>query len=379
MFELISILAILCLVICLLGLGWAYQRLLVKYTGVEKDLSFYKTGKQNMLDTFKQTAGEILEQGSQKFSNHSKLVLDNLLNPLKQEITSFRQKTENMHKDAGENHSALDKHIKLLHDAVNKVDNTADTLGRALTGSSKVRGDWGETSLERILEETGFKEGIDYKKQVSVKDSEGKSLRPDFVVYMPKDRAIVIDAKLNLVHWYEYTKAIDSSSDQFDAKLAADLLKEHVADMKDSIKDLAQKSYAELMDGHQLDMVLMFVPIEAAFVAALAHTPNLMHDALEKRVSLVSQTTLLSVLHLIRFLWRAEDQSKNAEEIAQQGKKICEKIENFKKNMDDVGTNLERATASWEKSYKQLSQGSGNLLSQADKLQSLGVSSKKLN
>ena len=362
------------LVVAIAGLLFLCGAQKLRIVTLKEQMNFYK---QNMGAELHEKTSKVLEESGKKFSERSDLVLQNLLTPLKQEIESFRKKTEALHHNMDQGQTSLQTYIKTLHEDHNRLSNSADSLSRALTSSAKTRGNWGETALERMLEQCGLKEGHDYEKQVNVKKDGGGSSRPDFVVYLPQKRAIVIDAKCNLNHWVEHMEAVNAQSDSQTHDAADQSLNEHVKAMRASFKDLASKDYSTLLKGNTLEIVFMYVPIETAYIAAMEREPDLQNEAIRGGVAMVSPTTLYSVLNLVKQLWRIQAQSENAEKIALQGGKIYDKVHALKEGMEKVGEQLDKAKETWQLSFNRMSDGKDNLLTQTKKLQELGVSSKK--
>jgi DNA recombination protein RmuC len=378
-YALLGALSVICGGLCI----WLYRqtdklqlqkhKLKLENEHLQKEASFYK---EHMHAEFEKITNKAVKEGSETFSRQSDLLLQRLLDPLKNDIKSFRDKTESLHEAAGERFVALKTHIEQVQQLHNELSSTTNSLTRALTSDSKVRGDWGEVTLERTIEQIGLKKGSEYKTQVNLKGSAGR-LRADAVVYLPRERAIVIDAKCNLEHWRRYTDATSndlSSNNPDEARIHLDA---HVGAMKDSIKDLSSKNYSEALSGHQLEVVFMFIPIEVALMVALQHEPELHQYAIEKQVALLGATNLYSMLYLVKQMWSVQYQSENANKIAQQGQKIYEKVVGLQKSTLEVGKHLDKARESWETGYKQMSEGRGNLLDQSKKLIDMGISSRK--
>lgn len=327
--------------------------------------------EERMEQVFKNLSTEALDRSSEKLYESGDRMLQNLINPLKENIADFRKQAEHMYGQEGTERASLKGYIE-------SIQSKTDSLAKALKGDGKVRGDWGEASLNRILETSGLRKGTDYEIQPSIKDENNANQRPDAVVYLPQKRVVVIDAKFSLVYWTRYIEAQDaepSGTNEDNAKL---MLTKHANTMQEQVKKLSQKNYEELTNkGHRLEMVLMFVPLEPAFLAAMEREPRLYEQALEKRVAIVSQTTLMAMLHLIDRLWKVDKQSRNVQEIAIQAAKIYDKAVGFQESMREIGKHLDTAKHHWSAGYSRLSEGRGNLLRQTERLREMGVSSKK--
>lgn len=363
---------------------WWRDRQCIKLEAENRQLRIQLDGTGTMMEQMKQVfenlSNAALERTSQRLSELNKTELTRTIDPLREQITSFRKKTEEIHETGVRDHTELTTQLEKLSTMNERLGAEATALTRALKGESKVRGDWGEETLLRILELSGLKKDTDYAVQPSVTDEEGRRLRPDVVVYLPDKRAIVIDSKLNLVDWVDYMGSQDRSPADAGASRAPspdDFLERHANAVQRHLNQLAKKEYHELLPGHKLDYTLMFVPIEAALEGARQLKPGLYEDAFRKGIIIVSQSTLVLALGIVSQMWRVRKQQLNAAEIAEQGKMVYEKACLFKESMDDIGKHVAQARDSWEEGVKRLHKGQGNLVSQAKKLLELGISSQK--
>jgi DNA recombination protein RmuC len=261
----------------------------------------------------------------------------------------------------------LQEKIRQLTDLNQTVSAEAKRLTEALRGEAKTRGNWGELVLEKILEASGLRRDKEYRIQVTLKGEAG-AYRPDVIVYLPENKHIVIDSKVSLVH-FERLSSADANREE--------LLKSHCASLRSHVKDLAEKGYSALEGVNAPDFVFMFVPIEAAFLEAMNFDPEIYDFAFQKKVILLSPSTLLAALKLVQNIWRQEEQNRNAQQIARQGALLYDKFAGFVDDLQKVGTQLDTARDTWDKAFRKLSTGRGNLLSAAEKLRELGVQPAK--
>ena len=251
-----------------------------------------------------------------------------------------------------------------------RLHDDATNLSRALTGNVKAQGNWGEQQLERLLELSGLRKGVEYSTQYSVTTEGGQRVQPDLVVHLPEGKAIVLDSKVSLIAWTRYQSAEDDAGRQ--AALA-----EHVASLKQHVRGLGEKRYAEIPELDSLDFVLMFVPIESALIAALQADPALAEYALRNKVALLSPTNFLATMRTVGSVWAVHRQNTNAREIARRAGLLYDKFAGFVENLQQVGDRLRQARESYEAAYGQLSTGAGNLLRQTEMLRELGARNTK--
>jgi DNA recombination protein RmuC len=311
-------------------------------------------------------AGRLLDEKGKAMLERSREGLQALLAPLGEKLRAFEAKVEKTYDQENRDRASLLRELKLLQDAQTTLGRQAETLSRALTGQSKAQGDWGELVLERVLETAGLTEGREYELQVTHTDEEGGRKRPDALVYLPGDRAVVVDAKCSLTAFVESMGAAQEPERE-----AA--LDRHVASLRAHVKGLAAKSYEEALAHRTLDMVLLFVPSEAAFQGALARDAALCEDALRLGIVLCSPTTLLSALKLIAHLWRTEKQNANAQKIGEEAGKLLDKLSAFVVDLDGVGARLTQAQESFASARAKLATGRGNVLKKAADIAKLGA------
>lgn len=317
---------------------------------------------------FEQLATKILDEKSAKFTETNKANIDALLKPLGENIESFKKKVEdNYNNEAKERHSLGDR-VKDLIEQTNKVSLEANNLASALKGQSKFRGDWGEMILESILQNSGLEKDREYVLQHNIKTEEGKNVRPDVLVKLPDNRAVIIDSKVSLV---AYDKLCSANTPEEQAIY----LSEHMKSVKLHIDSLHDKKYDDL--DTSLDFTMMFIPIEPAYIVAIKQDPELWAYAYSKRILLISPTNLIACLKLVSDLWKREFQSKNAMEIVNRGEKLYEKFVGFAASLEDIGKSIAKSQAAYDNAVKLLNSGAGNLVTQAQKLKGLGLKSSK--
>lgn len=325
---------------------------------------------------FENIANRIFEEKSTRFASQNKENLQNILKPLGDNIENFRRKVEEVYTTEAKERFSLGKELEKLLELNHKVSEEANNLTKALKGNTKIQGDWGEMILKNILEESGLQQGREYFLQEYItndhgnllKNEEGKKMRPDVIIQYPDQRKVVIDSKVSLVAYTRYTEATEEHKRQLS-------IKEHITSVKNHIDHLSATGYIQLRES--LDFVMMFIPVEPAFLVALKEDPNLWSYAYKKKILLISPTNLIAVLKLIEDLWKREYQNQNAVAIAERGASLYDKFVNFVDNLEDVGKNIHKATESYQNAFKQLKTGRGNLISQAENLKELGVKSKK--
>lgn len=310
-------------------------------------------------------AGRLLDEKGKAMLDRSHERLRFLLDPVAERLRSFEAKVEKVYGDDRTDRAALREQLRLLQETQARLHEDAEGLARALTGDSKAQGDWGELVLERILETAGLTEGREFDLQLSRNDEEGGRKRPDAVVYLPANRAVVVDAKCSLTAFVEAMRA------EGEEREAA--LDRHLGSVRRHVKELAAKDYQDVLRQRTLDIVLLFVPNEAAFHAALAREAGLYEEAFRQGVVLCSPTTLLAALRLIAHVWRSEKQNVNAQRIAEEAGKLLEKLGAFVDDLDQVGARLDQAKGAFQDARSKLATGRGNVMKRAADLQRLGA------
>ena len=331
---------------------------------------FREDAEKLLSNQFKALAGEILEEKSKKFTDQNKTNIDQVLEPLKIKISEFQGKVQEVYFQEGKDRSALSEQVKQLMVLNNQLSGDAHNLTQALTGQSKMQGDFGEFILESILEAAGLRKGHEFNVQVSQMREDGTQAQPDVVINLPENRHIIIDAKMSLTAYTKHTK----SDNELESNTA---LKKHLQSVHSHVKELSEKNYQQLYGVQSLDFVLMFIPIESAFTLANSNDNDLWLRSFKKNILLASPSTLLYVLRIIDNLWRLEKQNHNAEEIASRGAELLDKLAGFVNDLTALGKRLQQAQNSYDDAYNKLSTGKGNLIRQAEKLIDLGVNPTK--
>ncbi len=338
----------------------------------EKNLKTVGELERELGKQFENLSNRIYEEKRKRFAEESRSAVQQLLEPVREDLQGFRRKTEELHRDAGKDSASLREHLHRLMDANTQISDEARSLTRALKGDSGMRGNWGEMVLERLLEESGLEKGREYEVQQSMSDARGKRLRPDILISLPEGRHVVIDSKVSLVDW-ERSIALAEEAPQE----SQDALTAHTAAVRRHVQTLGEKRYQDLEHVQGADLVLMFVPIEAAYLEALRRDPDLYQEAWRQRIAVVGPTTLLAVLRIVENLWRIDQGNRNAREITRQGAAMYDKLAGFVDTLDKVGKALDSAQQSYAEAHKQLSTGRGNLLRRAEQMRGLGLQPKK--
>jgi DNA recombination protein RmuC len=311
-------------------------------------------------------ADRLLDDKTKVMLERSHEGLRALLGPVGEKLKEFETKIQSTYDQENRDRSSLLERLKQLQETQAKLHEDAESLSRALTGESKAQGDWGELVLERVLETAGLTEGREYALQVSHTDEDGARKRPDAVVYLPANRAIVVDAKCSLTAFVESMRAIDPDERE-------QALDRHLASVRGHVKGLAAKNYQGVLAERTLDIVLLFVPNEAAFHAAICRDAGLYEEAFRAGVVVCSPTTLLAALQLISHVWRSEKQNTNAQKIAEEAGKLLEKLSSFVEDLDNVGDRIKQADKSYTDARNKLVTGKGNVLRRATELVKLGA------
>ncbi|MCB2253327.1 MULTISPECIES: DNA recombination protein RmuC [Pseudomonas] len=318
---------------------------------------------------FAELAGKIFDEREQRFAENSQQRLGQLLDPLKERIQSFEKRVEESYQAEARERFSLGKELERLQQLNLRLSDEATNLTRALKGQ-KTQGNWGELILERVLEHAGLEKGREYQTQVSLKGPDGERFQPDVLIMLPGDKQVVVDSKVSLTAYQQCIAADDEAIGQ-----AA--LKQHVLSLRNHVKGLAGKDYKRLEGLHSLDFVLLFVPIEAAFSAALQAEPNLFQEAFDRNIVIVSPTTLLATLRVIDSLWKQERQSQNAREIAERAGWLYDKFVLFIQDLDEVGNRLQQLDKAYSAARNKLTEGRGNLVSRSEQLRLLGARASK--
>lgn len=326
---------------------------------------------------FENLANKILEEKTEKFTTLNQNNLKNILEPFQEKITDLKNRVNEAYEKENKERFSLAEKVKELAELNQQISEDAKKLTRALKGESKTQGNWGEMILESILEKSGLVKGREYFLEHELRDEDnkalfsefsGKKMRPDAVVKYPDERNVIIDSKVSLT---AFTDLVDEA----DQDVYIMKLNQHLSSIKNHINQLSQKAYDDY--GKSLDFVMMFIPSEPAYIAAMQADQNLWNYAYERRILLLNPSNLITSLKLIADLWKREYQNKNALEIAERGARLYDKFVGFVDNLEKVGRNLDLAKNVYNDAYKQLYTGNDNLVIQTQKLKSLGIKNKK--
>ncbi len=350
--------------------GVLEQRLLGQQNQYEAQLKLLQDAKQTLGQEFENLANRIFEDKQAKFSLQNKEALEVTLSPLRRDIGDFRKQVENAYDKENADRNKLAGQISELQKQTLQISADAVSLANALRGDNKAQGNWGEFVLEKLLEDSGLTNGREYETQVALKDDTGKRRNPDVIVHLPEGRDIVIDAKVSLVDYERYFHAEDEET-------KAQCLRQHLSSLRAHVKGLSGKDYESLEGVNSLDFVLIFVPVEAAFMVALDHDPEMMRDAYDRGIILVSPSTLMVTLRTIKNLWRYADQNRNAQLIADKAGALYDQFVLYVEALDDVGKHLDKSKDAWDTARKRLTGGRGNLVRRTEELKKLGAKTKK--
>jgi DNA recombination protein RmuC len=326
--------------------------------------------KEALTTQFKNLANEILEDKSKRFTEQNVANLDALLKPLQTKLSEFKEQVNISYGNEARERFALKSEIERLANLNLRMSDETRSLTQALKGDSKVQGNWGELVLESILESSGLRKGEEYLVQDSHTQSDGSRLQPDVVVKLPEGRSLVVDSKVSITAYSRHAKATDPIISE--QELAA-----HIQSLRQHIQGLSSKNYSALYGISSVDFVLMFVPIEPAFLSALKTAPNLYQEALAKNIVLVCPSTLMATLRTVAHLWRQDHQNRNALEIAKQCGTLYDKFVGFVDDLEKLGQRLDQAQTSYHDAFNKLKSGKGNLIRTAEKVRELGVKPSK--
>ena len=325
---------------------------------------------QRLQTQFENLANKIFDEKQQRYTQQAKTNIESVLAPFKNQLDAFKQQIADQHIREGQERASLKTEILGLKALNQKITEEAAALTNALKGDNKQQGNWGEVVLERILKESGLREGHEFETQVNIASEQGKRQLPDVVVHLPNDKDVVIDSKVSLTAYERYYNCKDEVE-------KASYLKQHVTSIKSHVKGLGSKDYQSLKGLKTLDYVLLFIPIESAFMLAIEEEPDLITMALNKNIMLVSPTNLLVALRTINNIWQYEYQNQNAQRIAEQAAKLYDKFVGFINDMEKIGKAIEGANTTYEQAMNKLSKGRGNIIRQIESFKTLGVQPNK--
>ena len=335
----------------------------------EEKLRLLDEAREQLTLQFKQLANDILEDKSRRFTDQNRSQLEGLLNPLREQIKEFEKKVQDSYDKESKDRMSLFGEIMRLKELNQKISQDAVNLTKALKGESKTQGIWGELVLEQVLERSGLCRGREYVVQQSFVDEHGRRQQPDVIVHLPEGRHVIIDSKVSLTAYERFCASEDEAERQL-------YLREHAASLRNHCKGLSAKAYQRL-GLRTLDYVLMFVPIESAYVDAARYDPDLFGDALEKNIVIVTPSTLLATLRTIHNIWRFEYQNRHAAEIAEKAGRLYDKFVGFVADLEEVGRKLAATQKSYDDARKKLVSGRGNLVKSAEDIKALGAKASK--
>ena len=345
-----------------------------EYNSLQEKLADQKNELAEMQEQlkvqFENLANKILDEKSEKFTKQNKESLDQLLNPLGLKLEEFKKKVEETYEKGTQERSGLREQIKNMVQLNQQMGEDAKNLTKALKGDAKAQGNWGEVILSSILEKSGLRKDEEYFTQQSETTEDGRRLQPDVVVKLPDEKFLIVDSKVSLTAYERFTSADDDIETQ-------SALKQHVLSVKSHVKGLSDKNYPQIYADKTPDFVLLFIPVEPAFAAALQTEPNLYNEAFEKNIVIVSPSTLLATLFTINTIWKRDRQNKYALEIADRGGALYDKFVLFAESLDEVGQRIDQTKKSYEEAKSRLSEGSGNVIRQVEMLKELGAKATK--
>jgi len=336
-----------------------------------KSLAELEKVKATLQTEFQAVAARLLEEKSAKFTDLNRTQVDALLHPLRQQLSDFRQRVDLVYKTDSDDRASLKAQIEQLRQLNSRITDEAHALTVALKGQSQARGAWGELVLERLLSSSGLRRDEDYVLQESMTNTDGRRVRPDVIVRLPDDRHLVIDSKVSLVDYEQSVNLPDAN-----AREAA--RRSHALAVRRHVEELSGKRYEDAGQLRTPDFVLMFIPVEPAFVTALETDPALYEWAFDRRVIIVTSPTLLATLKTIATLWKQDRQAKNVQEIARRGGLLYDKFVGLYNDLEQVSRHFTRARDSFDDVFNKLKTGRGNLLAQVEDLRTLGAKAQKL-
>jgi len=346
----------------------------VEYKNLQEKLETQKTElkeiQKKFTTEFENIANKILKQNSLEFTTANQKNIGEILNPLKEKILTFEKKVEDTYQKGLKDQTDLKAELKKLHELNFKISEEASNLTKALKADTKKQGNWGEIILERVLERSGLTKGQEYETQLSTRNEQGDIIRPDVIVNLPDNKHIIIDSKVSLLAYEAY---INEENQQEKEKY----LKQHIDSIKNHVKGLSEKNYQNASLFDTPDFVLLFMPIESAFSITIQSDPDLFNFAWEKKIVIVSPTTLLATLRTVASIWKHEKQTQNALEIARQGGALYDKFEGLLTDLEKIGTQLNTVQKTYDDAHKKLTSGRGNLITQVEKIKKLGAKASK--
>jgi DNA recombination protein RmuC len=337
---------------------------------IEEQKEEIRNNQEKFNKDFELIATRILDEKTKKFTEENRNNLDIILNPFKENIKAFEEKVEKVYKSESDERNVLKGHINQLIEQSNLMNLETKNLTNALKGDNKKQGNWGEMILERVLERSGLVKDREYRTQATHQSSEGQNFQPDVIIDLPDDKHLIIDAKVSLV---AYERLVNCENEEE----RENYTKQHIASIRGHIQGLSSKNYSELYKINSPDFVMLFIPIESSFGIAVQKDAELFNFAWDKRVVIVSPSTLLATLRTIASMWKQERQNRNVMEIARLSGEMYEKFIGFMADMEGIGKNIRLSQDAYEKAVNKLSSGRGNLSITAEKIKKLGAKTGK--
>ena len=338
-------------------------------TATEK-LQWLQDAETRLQTQFENLAGKIFDERNKQLTEQNKVSLDHIILPLREQLGEFKQRVETVYDNENKDRIALRQEIISLRRDTAQMNKEALNLTRALKGDKKTQGNWGEMILEKVLEKSGLRKGIEYETQGAFRDEDNRLFKPDVIIHLPENKDVVIDSKVSLIAYERYCSTEDDQE-----RIHA--LKQHIEAVREHIKSLSNKDYSSLKGLKSLDFVLLFMPIESAFMAAFQGDERLFTDAFEHKIVVVTPTTLLATLRTIENIWRYERQNENARLIADKAGLVYDKIRGFVEELEKLGKQINTVHSTYDSVMNKLMLGNGNLIRQAESFVELGVKVKK--
>ena len=358
-----------------------YRDLLAEHNSYREKIELESRFKEEKIDLLQKTgdlmrlqfrnlAQEIFDEKTQILTRQNSEKIEHLLKPYQEQLSGFRDRIETIFLEESRDHSSLKQELLNLRELNDRINEEAVRLSRAISGDNRQQGTWGEILLARVLEQSGLRNGYEFETQSALRDDTNRLYRPDVIIHLPDGKDIVIDSKVSLTGWTKFVNG-ESESDRQDG------LTEHIRSIRSHVKSLSQKDYSSLKGVRSLDFVLMFIPIEGAFSAAIQKEEKLLSEMYARKVIIVTPTTLLATLRMVEYFWQHERQNRNAVEIAERAGSLYNKLRGFLADMEKLGQQLDNSRDSYDRALNKLSQGRGNLISQAARFPDLGVKVKE--
>ncbi len=340
-----------------------------KAANAEK-ISLFEDAEERLKQEFENLAHRIFEDRGRVLTEQNRERLSDLLQPFKEQLTSFRNRVDEIHRDDTDRSAKVLEQVRHLTDISNQVSEDANNLARAIKGDAKAQGDWGELIVERIFEASGLVRGREYDSQPALRDDDGSLMRPDFVVYLPGEKAVIVDSKVSLTAFERFWS--DENPEERQLHLA-----DHLKSVRAHIDELQQKDYSSLLGNRTLDFVVMCVPLESAYGAAVGADRNFFYDLARTGVVVTGPSTLMITLKLITQIWRRENENRNAAEIADRAGRLYDQVARIAETMLEAKRRLAGTSETFDRALKRLGEGRGNLISRVEELKQLGAKVRK--